>query len=307
MYINRETRRQALDLQANGCEHAYLVSSLQLTKEEAKAYINEVKPEQYAALAVIMDDVIDEVLKVDLASYQLELKENLSKWWYAQAKPFDKLRAGVLSIFRDSIDSLSATSKFQRAAQYTEVVGRLDKRRFNDLSDHLFAGADTAATNMTALLSELPNILTAHGTLPEDFGPDLPDIARRSVNLPWTLAMMSASQMAAARHLSGGEISYGHGRHKDKVNHQLFEVVYKDGRPFSVKYKDLAEEKLFESYAPYWDITDQSIGLKFKDVEPSRAETIGCPITMLPGKMTELWNWVIDGAESKRAFRVRGG
>ena len=302
MFVNRETRRHAMEVQANGCEHANLVDPSQLSKEEAEAYIHEVKPEQYAALAVIMDDLVDKVLSVDLASYQLDLQENITRWWYDTAEPLDRLRGEMLGIFRDSIEQLSSTDKFKRAAQYTEIIGTLDKRRFNDLSDHLFAGADTAATNMTAYLKEIPNILSAHGLQVEDIAQDLPDIARRSVNLPWTIAMMSASQMAAARHLSGGGISYGHGRHKDKVNHQLFEVVYKDGRPFSVKYLDLAEERLFESYAPYWEITDSSVGLKFKDVEPSRAETIGCPITILPGKVTRLWNWLIDAAEQRNAF-----
>ena len=170
-----------------------------LSPEEAKLFLESIKPERYAALASVIDVVLSTAFDQRAARLSKGkgglLKAPPSEWgepddpWIALSADFSAtLRAGQKSIPHDALKT---------ADEYVQLVSDIDPERHIKISTQLTAGINTASTTMTNLLRNMPHIITRyHETAAAE---DFPDIARNSLSLVGRLALGCVNRLMAAR------------------------------------------------------------------------------------------------------------
>ena len=190
-------RQQALTLvRHENVLPAPSLPGLEAGSPEALEYLETIKVPHYAALARVIDLVLEQTIDQSsrrppdglIASPLTHLKED---------EPWPQLQGDFMNTFYHDIDAVETHPDFVEAQRYALLIGSLNPNRYIDLHLQLYSGAHTAVTTMTGLLQGFPDVMQA---LAPDISPQsYPAIARHSVNLPARIALTCINRMMAAR------------------------------------------------------------------------------------------------------------
>jgi hypothetical protein len=299
MFVDAEKRSQSLAYlkEANLGPSAIEYDELPTDPTEISLLIDHLKPRHFAELAIVTGQLVDEVVKVPLSSrYSTDSLITMNG-------PFGELRRLALGSFNDGIEQVKDSPAFLQAAEYTKLIGELDPNRFIDLELQLYAGIDTATSTMLTLLRQLPKIISHHTHETPTTQADVTKIARRSVSLPWQLAMMSVEQMMAAQDmLTDDKRSRSWGSQYVVLDPDKFKPTWKDNEIVSIQFDDLGGLNIPTGYSPldFMEPLEESIRLSEYSIQ--QISTVGCPITLLPQRVNGLWGWFIEGVEEKNLW-----
>lgn len=297
MLVNREARHHAKKLLRTGAEIALPQERPPLEDTEAiQAFLEEIRPFQYVALA----GAINEMLKYALATPLVEtlplLDNEADQYGFKRKDKFSKLFRASQAHLTTSIDMTKHTNAYQEAAEYPRLIGRLDPTRFIDLDLQLMAGASTAGNRLLEILKYFPAIINHVAPGADISWEDQLTVARQSTRLPWRRAAMSVDHMMALDEVlfqaskQDGSPWYEEGEPDVKD----FKAVWRADKLHSIDFIDIDGILIPKGYTPR--LSDPLPQDTLLENVPSRhPKTIGCPITLLGKRMEELWYWYIDG------------
>ncbi|HSW37285.1 MAG TPA: hypothetical protein VLG37_02855 [Candidatus Saccharimonadales bacterium] len=279
-------------------------SPLPDTQEAIDAYLATVKPKHYAALALLIDAQLDATFQQigDRPPDGLLPSPSPDN----DASPFRRLRVDFLHTLQHDLERLRTHPLFQKTARLTYATGNLGGDRHIDLDLQLDAGVNTAVSSMVKILESVPTIVDYLGPKPDksSYG----NIARRSVGLPWNMAMMCIEKMMSLRglaaHRSGDVFWAISGTVLDPT---FFEPVRQDAKIVALKFTDLDSVVAPEGYSLHPFIPPLAAATKLGDIACHQEVTIGCPITLLHQRLHNLWNWLIDTVERRELWTKASG
>lgn len=263
---------------------------------EAFQLLEDLKEAHYAHLAWTISDLLGEIESHKLARSR---NNGLARSPIASAcPPWLALRADFLETFRLGAREIRTAPSFKKTREYTKAIETLDPRRFGDLELQLVAGSVTAVNTMHVTLRSLPKLLATHA--PEVQPEEYAEIARRSVGIPWRLALTCTTRMMAARDVltgsSGPERTWSYAASLDP--NQFAAKRFSDGGARLV-YRDFDNMEIPTG----WTLTSDELALlaptRLGEIACSQPKIVGCPFTLLNGKMDDLWNWYIDLVEAR--------
>jgi hypothetical protein len=260
-----------------------------LTPKAAEQLLENIKPQRYVALARVIAELLDYVESREIERVYLEDVERDS--------PFEDLRSDTMVLFAEGIESIEGSGSYRKAEQYTKLVGTLDENRYVDLHMQLFAGSGTAVTAMAKFLEQIPAIARYYD--PEVDSSNFRSIARSSIGLPWKLAMISVNQLMAARTALADKINDVPWTASIKLNPIYFKPVMQEGKIKGLKFDNLEALSVPGGYTPLPYIPPLEVPTRIADIKGGPESTIGCPITLLPRRLHNLWFKMIEATEAR--------
>lgn len=274
----------------------------------AKIYYNEGVPQDpgelkeikfafYASLAVVIEQLF-----IDMRS----MSEQASGYGVLQSgfeigEPWEQLVSDTLYTGMRSIENIADSPEYAKAQQLQSIVSSQREVTGIRLQDQLQAGLETGAVSMLTILRNLPSILDELS--PPEVKVDMADAARRSVGLPWGIAMMSINQMMAAQAtLSDNVLHEGWGAVDQQLNASYFELKNISNGSVRLQFSDLANLPIPEGYQPYTTVEPLPAGLPLHEIPTDGEPTIGCPITLVYHELHRLWNMYIDIIDSQQLW-----
>jgi hypothetical protein len=289
-------RHQAIDLIAH---HAALkapeMPNIEKDSPEALEFINDLKLERYVALARVIDVVIDRTVTCAPTREHDGLLASLPKW--NQREKWEQLSHDSSYTLQSDIAAVRSREIYRTAQSYTELVGRLDSRRHIKLDTQLLAGANTASRSITGLLKGVPKLLKR--LAPEVEPSEYEQVARNSINLPALVALSCVNRLMAARQTISPS-SFPLDFYPPKAEFFRFQRG-KNGEA-SLGYADFnglpAPNRLF--------VGGREIQLDGRTIGEISCDTqlIGCPITLLGGRLKQLWNLHVDVAVKRDLWQL---
>lgn len=263
--------------------------------EEREAALEAIKPLHYARLAEVIDLVFTDMKKK---------KANNPPTGFVKAKytpdnptPWQQLRSDSIASVHESIKAVDSSPQFRETAAINRFIGTLDPNRFINLEMQLIAGMDTAASSMLTILQNIPDIIAHHDS--EYIGQEAA-IARNSIVLPMRLAMTCVDRMMAAQTALAGNEQHKSWANFDRelISNHFKLQPQKDGLP-RLTYENFSGLIIPKGYEKGPDHKPIARATKIGELACYQATIIGCPFTLLAGRMEELWNWYIDVVESQ--------
>ncbi len=271
---------------------------------EAMSLIDNLKVKRYASLARVVDRLLDRSLgKREERGTDGLLGAPLSD--IQPCRPWSQLADDFSFTLSEDIAAITGTEAFANAQKYTEMIGTLDPDRFIDLQMQLEAGGNTASSTMATLLRSIPRLAVYHDpeTPPELY----PAIARRSLSLVGRLALTCVNRLMAARAGLVAQSSWHEWKDDKSELYPLYFTLRpsRDGIP-SLQYADLDEVEVPKSDDSYLRGIEPGAGpVTVGQVDCYNMVTIGCPVTLLHGRLQQLWNWQIDAVVTRGLWEDR--
>lgn len=291
--IDKQARSESLDYlrgSAGPCEIEY--SDLpEPNTPQARHIADQLKPVQYARLAVAADFLLNYTFSQIESRPPTGLLDN----GFANNSPFLNLRDNVIYTFRRDIYECATSDEFLQAESVVKLVGRLDNNRFSDLKEQLQAGVHTAANTMLKFLSEIPDYMKQ-----QQIDANLNTVAstaRNSVKVPTELAMLCVNQFLGVHYIMDEQ------RENGIETPTIVSKKRHDGS-HSLQFNDLGSLVLKAGSKLHPAIPVSTADQRIADINCHQERTIGCPVTLLPGKIHRLWNWFIDIAESENLWNL---
>lgn len=293
MLVNPELRKKAQRLVRENTEVSLVnVAPEHPSDEEIQEFLKEIKPYQYAAHARVIDPLIERVVAIPLT-----LKDGRSH-------NFGNLRAEAQFAFWGHILHLenSGNEAFIEAAEYTSMIGKLNGT-YTDLAMQLHAGAGSAASTMMNLLEDMPGIIEFHEPSADLSTKELSRIAQNSGRLAWRMAGMTSDQMVAIREASPLTDEIPEDATIDIADKmKCFKLIHNpDGTIHSIDFEDLENLPISAGFE-YRDFDPISEATSLKDIDFHNIGAVGCPITLLQGRMTQLWQWQLQAVVDNRLW-----
>lgn len=295
MLINPEMRRQAKQLVPDDIEISLASVSPEIPQDgEIQEFLKEIKPYQYAAHARVIDPLIERVVAIPLTLTG------------GRPRNFGNLRAEAQFAFWEHILHLenSGNEAFIEAAEYTRMVGQfVVPGTHTDLAMQLHAGAGSAASTMMNLLEDLPGIIEFHEPSADLSIKELSRIAQNSGRLAWRMAGMTSDQMVAIREASPLTDEIPEDATIDIADKmKCFKLIHNpDGTIHSIDFEDLENLPISAGFE-YRDFDPISEETSLKDINFHDIGAVGCPITLLQGRMTQLWQWQLQAVVDNRLW-----
>lgn len=294
--MERSARAEALNLIRSGDPITVPETPDNLTPDtpEALSFIDSFKPEHFASLALVIDAMFDHVIERKQSGLYSQI-EDYSSW--------RSLANNWRQYFLGAADSVEYTDIYRNADAFALKTGTFNTRRHIALSTKMNGGIGTGIITTLTLLRNIPHISKHHAEQGEDIG--FGDVARhpQSVSLLRRLAKLSINQaMAAQTALEGADqaSSWSDIDHVLEPEHFVLHR-YPDGSK-SLGYADFANLNVPAGYTPHEPIPKLTEQTRVTDVPSEQAATIGCPVTLLQGRLSEMWDWGIDLVEANQLW-----
>lgn len=302
MFIDKDARAASLDyLQRPDTvlDRWQTIPSESLPERQMSAVL-PTKPEQYAGLALVINDLID----ASIINSQLNDHTNLLVNPHNQKRDlsgYQRLLGDATYTLQQAMPVAQATEIYQRTERTTRLIGTANPARYDSLTWQLYGGISTALTTSIVLLKELPRITEFHtGQTNVEFS----NIAHSSAGLPWSLAMMSVDQLLTFQELAGSNKSADTwGDPGYRLQPDLFTVAVKNGQPVNIKFTDIFNIGIPKGFSPHSAVPATKYEMKLGQLANSLDETVvGCPITLLSKRIHQLWFWMIDAVEDRQLW-----
>lgn len=262
--------------------------------------MTDIKPARYAALAHLTEDVLSRAIECRdkrRAAGEGSLLPAPASEWAETNDPWLKLSNDFSATLHAERSRVSRRARCV-ANKYALLVHSIDPERHVNVDVQLMAGINTASSTLTNLMRNIPRIITRYNT--DASAEDFSAIARNSPGLAGRLALGCVNRLMAARE------GLAEDRHKGWVG----EITDLDPSHFTLKCSPSGHLSLHyteldgiavppHKSAQLRGIPDSSRPATVGEVACSQKAVIGCPITLLHGRLRELWNWQIDEVEAR--------
>ncbi|HVI60833.1 MAG TPA: hypothetical protein VM535_01610 [Candidatus Saccharimonadales bacterium] len=294
--MSRSPRAEALRLVQTEAAIAPpgLPSGLLPNSPEALAYVDSFKEAHFAALAHVTDLMLSRALEARRPgdSFHPAVTQKPVDGW---TKLADSWRRDL----RAASQSIKSTRAYDVADRFAQVTGRLNTRRHISLETKLEGGAGTAIITSLTMLRNLPHIIRHHARPDESL--DSGAVARhpRSAGLIRRLAKQSINQtLAAQTALEGRSQATSWGNLSHVLQPDRFSLHRYDDDSASLAYADFDGLTVPAGYRPHEPFAPVRETTRTKDIPSEQSKTVGCPVTLLQGRLAEIWHWGIDMVEA---------
>jgi hypothetical protein len=273
-----------------------LDSDVPVEPDGVAVLLDELKPRRYAALALVTNVLLDRVQATPLAEHYADGHS------YYPSDPYRRMRGYALSAFEVAIEEIEDTPEYQQAAEYPRLIGGLDP---DHLKTQLASGSQTATNSMLTLLRQVPALLHHHAPDSQFSSDEISTIARKSVGMPWRMAMMCVNQLMATKAvLTKGDAAYqSWAGTEPRLDPRHFKLKWRGGEPFALDFDNVSGIELPEGFHSDRDTKPLSTPSRIADIQCHReASTIGCPVTLLPLRVNGLWEWFIEGIDQRNMW-----
>lgn|GEM_PF-7103954 len=280
---------------------------LEPNSPEALAFLAELKEPHYASLAQTIDLLFDHVMaRIPSRPPDGLIKPRQGYFRKLQSyTPWEELSEDFRATFTEAREVIQDTPTYKRTEAFTEIIGTLDPARYIDLAWQMFGGISTAVNSTVTLVKEAPRIVQYHNP---DRGIEAVDSIMRhpaSTILLRRMAKISINQMMAAQYALVTEPENSeHDANDQQLRPELFRVIrYRNGTE-SLDYADFSSLEVPSGYSPphispHHPVEPVDKPTLIGDIKSHQSITIGCPITLLTGRLAELIDWTIDVAERR--------
>jgi hypothetical protein len=251
------------------------------TEEEITAVLDELKPKQYTQLATVIAMLLDDMLQLPPPAKRRPIDTP-----YKTSDPWDHLKSDISDRTFEGIMNICLTPEYTETAETTRFIGTLNPGRHHDLALQLHAGMMTATISMLSVLRNLPDMIALHASAPQDI--DLERTARQSMGIPMRYAMTCVSRMMAARRVVALD------EDEKILDPNRFELRMHNDNTASLRFVEFAGIEVPAGYKERYAQPGLSEATTVGELACHSSVIIGCPITLLKGRMQELWNWQID-------------
>lgn len=268
--------------------------------ENAGQALELLKPLHYAKLAqtigLLLDDMQAKRTERPPTGFLASEYEKPTLWL--------QLASDIRATVYDSIAGIEGSQVFEETSSVSRYIGLIDENRYISLKVQLMAGMDTASNTMLTLLRNFPAIARYHNLPQERVA--LTAAARGSTGLPLRLAMTCVNRMMAAQAaLTSREAGHEGWSDIDSVLEPgHFKTATGADGSAGMRYVDFLGLEVAPGYTVGPERPPVSRQTKVGEIACYQTVTIGCPITLLQGRMQELWSWYIDAVDSKNLWDV---
>ncbi len=269
---------------------------LEPNSEEALDFLNSIEERHFAGLALVMDLQFEKVF--ESGNGLIEFDSDI-----VQHTGWQQLAASMKATFLEAEQAIKNTPEHKNARGFCRMIGLLNTYRHIDLSLQLGGGVSTGSSSTLTLLRNAPNIVNHHE--PGCTKEDVSTIVRhpQSSMLLRPLAKGSINKMMAAQSALVGEKEHNYWSDIDQVldpsDYRLHR--YADGSA-SLDYANFKGLKLPAGYVLHETVPVLSGSTLVSDIPDSKTKVIGCPITLLQGRLMQLLNWGADLVEERNLW-----
>jgi hypothetical protein len=262
---------------------------------EALEFIEGLKSVRFANLAQTIGLMLDTVFEQTPAKQP----DGLMRSSYQHDDFWLQLSADTQLTFYQAQKRIIGDPAYGASKQFSRLTGTMHPHRHIHIDMQLMAGTGTSISTMLTLLRNLPQVVDYHA--PYFPKAELGDIARRSTNLPRKLAKICVNQMMAAQHSlsveSDEEVNWS--GINTVLDPNQFDIQYLANGERSITYKSLPDMTVPEGYSPHSSVDPVEEETRVEDITCSDSVIIGCPITLLEGKLPKLWDMYINAVEQR--------
>lgn len=275
------------------------IPAVERDSPEAMAFLDDIREAHFASLALTIDNLFEDAFEKRPnrpPSGLLDFKSDL-----VEHTGWDKLSADMWFTILASRSTIRETQAYQHATAYRRVVAALASNRWIKLDDQLEAGINTGVGSTLSLLRNLPNIISFQRSIRSDKS-ETEAVARHPATtiLLRRLAKISVNQMMAAKSAIVDETEHHSWTSPDVVmDPQHFRLRdYRDGS-VSLDYADFSALEVPAGYTPHSSIRPITEPTLVRDIPSRHSKVVGCPITLIQGKLQGLWEWGIDAVTER--------
>jgi hypothetical protein len=310
-FMEKSPRAEALSLISSGQQvpPPPLPEDIERNTPEALEFLASIKGPHYASLALAIDVLFEKTLqrRTDTAPYglvgapapyvELTGRVPFTGW--------QKLGEDMGATFTETLNGIRDEPAFINAEKYVKLVSNLDSHRHIDLWCQLHGGVGTGVISTFTLLRNAPHIIHHHD--PETSPADIGEILRHpnSMTLLRRLAKISVNQMMAARSALVGETTIGPWSskwHEMVMDPTLFQLQADTQDRRSLVYADFDNLTVPQGYTPHHTVKPMECTTLVRDIPGHQPTTIGCPVTLLQGRLAELLDWGVDIVEGEKMW-----
>lgn len=296
----KSPRAEALHYARSGQEiQAPPLPDLEPNSPEARAFLQGLEPLRYAALAVTIDTLFDRVL----ATRSGRPPDGLLSM-DAIVPPedaWDQLGGDITNTFIDAVDDIRHTKAFQNSTGFNRLFGTLDTERQLSVDRQLYSGTGTAKNALLLFFRNAPRLIAYH-TPSDEQAPEPLSVLRHpgSKRLVSRLAKIGINQLMAAE-----DALLDYSQPPDVSDDRFlldpkdFQLVYdRRGRP-SLAYDDFTKLEVPAGYSPHPRVKRVEQPTRVVDFPNNRPTVIGCPISLLEGRLQQLIDWTAEVADRR--------
>jgi hypothetical protein len=296
--MERSPRAEALHLLKNSEEIAPpVMPDLEPDSPEALNFLGGIKEAHYASMAITIELLFDKVMakRSDEPPYGLPEDQPL----YVKRVGWEKVAGDFRSLFLSARSEIKETPAYKNTERFTKLIGTLDGDRYINLLWQIDGGINTGMGSILTLLRNAPNIIDSHDPS-NDLSPG--DVMRhpQSKSLLKRLASVSINQMMAAQSALAGESEHqSWGRIDQVLDPSHFQLRYYDDGSKSLGYGDFNSLTVPSGFTPHHTVPPVDQETLVTDIPNHQPKIVGCPVTLLKGRMAELLDWSIDVVEAE--------
>jgi hypothetical protein len=268
MFIDQTARKAALHHSASGAVAINQIAPHdEIGYRERLRLISEMKPYQYAVLAPLIEQLVDQMVEFNLPASS-RVDEAFSDEFARHLYPWNDLKQGLISLAEELVTTVDKTSPLTRNAQnltnsmrVLEGLGNLDP-----IDSLLVRGVRTASEVMSGIAKDGQLVLARYSCTPEE----VMTVLNNSFRLPWSLAMTDIEDLIEVQRRLGNDMY-------DTLVQDWYVVNQKHGKVHSLSFSQ-----------PLMDIERFNLELMDGHIQNN---AIGCPITLVRGSLQKLWYW----------------
>lgn len=251
---------------------------------EAEELFVDLRPPRFAAIA----KVVDLTLGVAFERYENNGLDSMGSAAISADKWIEP-RSNLKYHLRRSLLSVSDTEPFRYLHRVNDFMGHLSDRFYIAPPLQIRTGIDTATETNLGLLKLFPDLIGYHS-------PDTPrdqwsEIAKNSSNMSYSLSRRSVESMMAGRQVV-----------VEQPDPDKFKPLFKDGNLVGFTFYNLDGQVVPKGYRPVRHVKPLDSPTTIGEVASITKTVIGCPITLLNGRLRQLWEWMTEIIDESGAW-----
>lgn len=269
---------------------------------EALALLEGLKTPYFASLALNIDTLFAQValrrqqLPPYGASTTTSDRPARSTNWQAVAKTFHE-------VFATASEDIKDTEQYVKAESYLHIFNELDRGQWLNMADQLYHGAGTGIGTVLTFQRNAPAIIRHHQ--PDSSVKDYTAIMRHpsSLILPRKQARLAINHMMAAQSALVGERERHDWGNIDRIlNPEEFHVAADKADRKLLTYADFDGLTVPRGYLLNYMIPRTKRATLASEIPTFRRKVIGCPITLLQGRLAQLFDWGLEAVEQENLW-----
>jgi hypothetical protein len=245
--------------------------------QEARDLARAFKPPRFAVIA----ESIDLMLEATFEKRQEKDEIGSLDYLYKPEDKWNKIEKHFRDYFLAGIESIEQTEPFAYLDRVNKLMRYLDENSYITASTQIRRGTNTARKTNVSILQLIPGLIEHHS--PETPRDQWGKIAKNSSNLSYSLSRRSVESMVAGREVA-----------VENPDPTKFKPIFNDEKLVSFKFNHLDSQVVPIGYTPLKYLTPLDSPTTVGEIASTTRTVIGCPITLLSGRLRQLWEWMAE-------------